>query len=60
MLTAGEKFGQYEIQSVLGRGGMGTVYKVINTNLDRIEALKVVNEDLSQSEKYRQWARGLR
>lgn len=33
---------------------MGTVYKVLNTKLDRIEALKIVNEDLSQSEKYRE------
>lgn len=53
MPAVGEKFGQYEIQSVLGKGGMGTVYKAIDTNLERVVALKFINEDLSQSEKYR-------
>ena len=53
MLTPGEKFGQYEVIEVLGRGGMGTVYKALDTKLDRTIALKVVNENLSQSEEYR-------
>jgi len=52
MLTAGEKFGHFEIESVLGRGGMGTVYKALDSNLNRTVALKVINEDLSHLALY--------
>ena len=52
MLTAGEKFGHFEIESILGKGGMGTVYKALDANQKRIVALKVINEDLSHLEQY--------
>ncbi len=51
MLTAGETFGHYQIESVIGRGGMGTVYKALDTQLQRTVALKIINEDLSRSEE---------
>jgi len=35
--------GRYEIQSSIGKGGMGTVYKAIDSFLQRTIALKVVN-----------------
>jgi serine/threonine protein kinase len=38
----GQTVGDYRIISILGRGGMGTVYKVRNTLTDREEAMKVV------------------
>jgi len=41
-LTSGTKLGPYEIQSPLGAGGMGEVYRARDTRLDRIVAIKVL------------------
>ncbi len=43
-LTSGTKLGPYEIQSPLGAGGMGEVYRARDTRLDRIVAIKVLPE----------------
>jgi serine/threonine protein kinase len=37
----GETIGQYEIVGVLGKGGMGKVFRVRNTISDRMEAMKI-------------------
>jgi eukaryotic-like serine/threonine-protein kinase len=41
-LTSGTKLGPYEIQSPLGAGGMGEVYRARDTRLDRTIALKIL------------------
>jgi serine/threonine protein kinase len=44
-LTPGSTFERYEIQSLIGRGGMGEVYRAIDTRLHRQVALKVLRRD---------------
>jgi len=46
-LTAGTKLGPYEIQSPLGAGGMGEVYRARDTRLGRDVAIKVLPSRLS-------------
>ncbi len=48
------KFGPYEVQSQLGAGGMGEVYRARDTRLDRTVAVKVLPEHLSSSPDLRQ------
>ncbi len=53
MLTPGSHFGQYHVLSCVGQGTQGTVYKAIDTRLDRQVALKVINEELADSVDFR-------
>jgi eukaryotic-like serine/threonine-protein kinase len=46
-LVSGTKLGPYEIQSPLGAGGMGEVYRARDTRLDRTVAIKILPEQLS-------------
>jgi eukaryotic-like serine/threonine-protein kinase len=46
LIDSGTKLGPYEIQSPLGEGGMGEVYRARDTRLDRTIAIKVLNSQL--------------
>jgi eukaryotic-like serine/threonine-protein kinase len=48
-LTSGIKLGPYEIQSSLGAGGMGEVYRARDTRLDRTVAVKILPAHLSSN-----------
>ncbi|HTC49584.1 MAG TPA: protein kinase [Candidatus Aquilonibacter sp.] len=53
-LTSGTKLGPYEIQSPLGAGGMGEVYRAKDTRLDRIVAIKILSTHLSENPEIKQ------
>jgi serine/threonine protein kinase/Tol biopolymer transport system component len=48
-LSSGTKLGPYEIQSALGAGGRGEVYRARDTRLDRTVAIKILSAHLSTS-----------
>jgi eukaryotic-like serine/threonine-protein kinase len=52
-LTSGTRLGPYEIQSPLGAGGMGEVYRARDTRLERTVAIKVLNAQLVASTELR-------
>jgi serine/threonine protein kinase len=49
----GETFGGYTIESLLGRGGMGTVYLATHERLARKVALKVISPELAHDADFR-------
>ncbi len=53
-LAPGTKLGPYEIQSPLGAGGMGEVYRARDTRLDREVAIKVLPASLSSDASLKQ------
>ena len=62
-LNPGSKVGPYEIQSPLGAGGMGEVYRARDTRLDRDVAIKILPElsarDADRMRRFEQEARSV-
>ncbi len=48
----GKKIGQYEIQALLGQGGMAVVYRAHQSGMKRDVAMKIVSTLLSQDTKF--------
>ena len=49
----GESFGKYQLNALLGRGGMGEVYAAYDTDKGRNVALKILPDQYAQDERYR-------
>jgi serine/threonine protein kinase len=47
MISAGTRFGPYEVTGSIGAGGMGEVYRARDTELGRDVALKVLPATLT-------------
>jgi serine/threonine protein kinase len=48
IFTSSTKLGAYEIQSALGAGGTGNVYRALDTKLRRDVALKILRETFAR------------
>ncbi|MCK5469748.1 MAG: hypothetical protein KAI99_14610, partial [Cyclobacteriaceae bacterium] len=48
----GKTIDGYKILEVLGRGGMGVVFKALDVSLDKIVALKMIDPFLARDENF--------
>ncbi|MGB7145279.1 MAG: serine/threonine protein kinase, partial [Mycobacterium sp.] len=45
-------FGSYQLIELLGRGGMGEVWRAYDTVIDRIVAIKILPAEISRDEVF--------
>ncbi|MGH3078856.1 MAG: protein kinase domain-containing protein, partial [Gaiellaceae bacterium] len=53
-LKPGTRVSGYRVETLIGRGGMGAVYRAREEGLGRKVALKVIAPELSQDERFRE------
>src|SRR5689334_14128377 len=56
-ITSGTQIGAYRIESKLGEGGMGAVYRALDVKLNRPVAVKVLSEELADVAARRRFQR---
>lgn len=56
-ILAGLRLGVYVVQTPLGAGGMGVVYRALDTNLNRPVAIKFLSDDLANPAARRRFQR---
>jgi Tol biopolymer transport system component/predicted Ser/Thr protein kinase len=53
IVASGARLGPYQILAPLGAGGMGEVYRALDTRLDRVVAIKILSTDLANNAQRR-------
>ena len=53
-LGIGSSIAGRTLEAEIGRGGMGVVYRARNVRLDRIEAIKVITDELARDRSFRE------
>ena len=56
-LRPGVQLGQYTIETAIGAGGMGTVFRAVDTKLHRPVAIKFLSDDLADAAARRRFQR---
>jgi serine/threonine protein kinase len=56
-ITLGTQLGAYRIETILGEGGMGVVYRALDTKLNRPVAVKLISDDLADAASRRRFQR---
>jgi serine/threonine protein kinase len=52
-MRTGTTFAGYRVESLVGRGGMGVVYRATDLSLERPLALKLIAPELAEDERFR-------
>ena len=56
-IPVGHQIGGYQVQAPLGAGGMGVVYRALDTKLNRPVAIKLLSDDLADAAARRRFQR---